>query len=241
MPVQNLPENLRGYKPTAADVHQLSKAFAKDALGDMITNYMGDAGYDESYDGPSSETLLFQTYDKDEELRVSAPLGEHWVVHQMKKSVHDFMDERTDTYEMPDELSADQATLAFAAANVELLEDEMWGWREGRNLDALDKDEERVYDALTRYHADEEKRLRELLKQHNLEREDLQDDQRPFSDLFGAADGLPNLSPPPIKDPKPMAGKKAPQGFDEGREVAGSLPDGVSLRSSGYGGRYGKR
>ena len=44
----------------------------------------------------------------------------------------------------------------------------------------------------------------------------------------------------PVKDAKVMSQKPANAGFSDAREAAGALPPGVSLKQSGYGGRYRK-
>ena len=48
---------------------------------------------------------------------------------------------------------------------------------------------------------------------------------------------MPDMTPPPVKDAKVRAPKQASEDVSM-KEVRGSLPDGVSLRQSGYGPRY---
>ena len=56
------------------------------------------------------------------------------------------------------------------------------------------------------------------------------------------AAGLPDFNTGPVKDAKVVGRSEPPSGgFGEAQEVASSLPDGVSLNSSGYAGKYKRR
>ena len=52
---------------------------------------------------------------------------------------------------------------------------------------------------------------------------------------------LPDFKDSPVKDAKVKAPRPADTGFNDAKEVEGSLPPGVSLGASGYGGKYKRR
>ena len=54
-----------------------------------------------------------------------------------------------------------------------------------------------------------------------------------------ANDHIPDFGSQPVKDPKPLQTAGMDMGSSDRREVSGSLPDGVSMKQSGYDGRYG--
>ena len=51
---------------------------------------------------------------------------------------------------------------------------------------------------------------------------------------------LPDFTDAPVKDAKPMAARGKRQGNADMAELKSSLPDGVSVKQSGYGGRYSR-
>ena len=52
---------------------------------------------------------------------------------------------------------------------------------------------------------------------------------------------LPSFKDSPVRDAKTVSAKRDDSGFSDAREVEGSLPPGVSLGASGYGGKYSRR
>ena len=237
-----------GYQPTGGDIEELAKymTYHSFSFGEG-----SEAGY-----GRRTEWESEHLTELAEEYRSENPhmdRGEQWLVQNMERMGRDFNMERQPDGEWREQWAwpSDVPPLIMEAAYRDALMKQTLADMDSESMDREDfrrKGEDEFVEQsktetenLQKFHERQRARMEDIRKDlagERLEGWVLNSNNRVLTPVD--APSLPRLQHPAVKDPKVKAAAHKPAGFNEGAEVSGSLPDGVSLRQSGYGKKYGR-